>query len=197
MEVPGLGTESELQLPPYTIAIPTSDLSSICNPGSLTHWAMPGIEPASSWILVGFLTHWATTAIPTLAFSIPPKSKANTPNLCTPKPAFEQTNFLPCYLSPLPTDHLCVLFPVLMMLYLRIMITFELSQYWQGATVQTGCLPSFWKPCSLSLKKIMAPSMKHCTLSFLASLRYTRADPWKQKGNGTISGWFRVFQIHS
>ena len=30
------------------------------NAGSLTHWARPGIEPASSWILVGFLTHWAT-----------------------------------------------------------------------------------------------------------------------------------------
>ena len=24
--------------------------------GSLTHWARPGIEPASSWILVGFIT---------------------------------------------------------------------------------------------------------------------------------------------
>ena len=27
---------------------------------SLTHWTRPGIKPASSWILVGFLTHWAT-----------------------------------------------------------------------------------------------------------------------------------------
>ena len=26
------------------------------NPRSLTHWAGPGIEPASSWILVGFAT---------------------------------------------------------------------------------------------------------------------------------------------
>ena len=26
------------------------------NVGSLTHWVMPGIEPVSSWILVGFLT---------------------------------------------------------------------------------------------------------------------------------------------
>ena len=26
------------------------------NAGSLTHWVRPGIKPASSWILVGFLT---------------------------------------------------------------------------------------------------------------------------------------------
>ena len=26
------------------------------NAGSLTHWARPGIEPMSSWILVGFVT---------------------------------------------------------------------------------------------------------------------------------------------
>ena len=29
--------------------------------GPLTHWAGPGMEPASSWILVGFVTsepHW-------------------------------------------------------------------------------------------------------------------------------------------
>ena len=30
------------------------------NAGSLTHWARPGIEPASSWFLVGFVNHWAT-----------------------------------------------------------------------------------------------------------------------------------------
>jgi len=28
---------------------------------SLTHWVRPGINPASSRILVGFLTHWAAT----------------------------------------------------------------------------------------------------------------------------------------
>ena len=28
---------------------------------SLTHWARPGIQPASSWTLVGFLTPWAAT----------------------------------------------------------------------------------------------------------------------------------------
>ena len=28
--------------------------------GSLTHWARPGIEPAPSWTLGGFVIHWAT-----------------------------------------------------------------------------------------------------------------------------------------
>jgi len=27
------------------------------NYGSLTHWARPGIEPATSWFLVGFVNH--------------------------------------------------------------------------------------------------------------------------------------------
>ena len=31
---------------------------------SLTHWAEPGIEPTSSWILVRFVNHWATTGTP-------------------------------------------------------------------------------------------------------------------------------------
>ena len=31
------------------------------NAGSLTHWVRPGIEPASSWILVGFVNRWAMT----------------------------------------------------------------------------------------------------------------------------------------
>ena len=30
--------------------------TSHCNARSLTHWARPGIEPTSSWILVGFIT---------------------------------------------------------------------------------------------------------------------------------------------
>ena len=34
------------------------------NARSLTHWAMPRIEPPSSWILVRFINHWATTGIP-------------------------------------------------------------------------------------------------------------------------------------
>ena len=31
--------------------------------GILTHWARPGIEPMSSWTLVGFVNHWAATEI--------------------------------------------------------------------------------------------------------------------------------------
>ena len=34
---------------------------SLSNARSLTHWVRQGIEPTSSWILVGFLTHGATT----------------------------------------------------------------------------------------------------------------------------------------
>ena len=34
------------------------------NAGSLTRWERPGIEPVSSWILVGFINHWATTGTP-------------------------------------------------------------------------------------------------------------------------------------
>ena len=33
-------------------------------PYLLTHWARPGIEPISSWILVGFITHQATMWTP-------------------------------------------------------------------------------------------------------------------------------------
>ena len=31
------------------------------NTRSLTHWVRPGIEPSTSWIIVGFVTGWATT----------------------------------------------------------------------------------------------------------------------------------------
>ena len=34
------------------------------NMGFLTHWVRSGIEPASSWILVGLITHWATMGTP-------------------------------------------------------------------------------------------------------------------------------------
>ena len=63
MEVPRLGVESELYLPAYTTATATQDSSHIravtyttahSNTGPLTHWARPGIEPASSWIPVRF-----------------------------------------------------------------------------------------------------------------------------------------------
>ena len=38
------------------------------NPGSLTHWAKPGIEPVSSWMLVRFTNHWATMGTHLLTF---------------------------------------------------------------------------------------------------------------------------------
>ena len=63
MLVPRLGVESKLQLPTYTTAPATWDLSTCAtyitahsNAGSLTDQARPGIEPTSSWILVGFIT---------------------------------------------------------------------------------------------------------------------------------------------
>ena len=65
LEVLRLGVELELQLLAYTAATATPDLSPDCDlhqssphrdTGSLTHWARPGIEPASSWILVRFVS---------------------------------------------------------------------------------------------------------------------------------------------
>ena len=47
MEVPRLGVKLELQLLIYTTAH--------SNARSLTHWVRPGIEPTSSWTLVGFI----------------------------------------------------------------------------------------------------------------------------------------------
>ena len=43
-----VGVKSELQLPAYTTAHG--------NAGSPTHWARPGIEPASSWLPVRFIS---------------------------------------------------------------------------------------------------------------------------------------------
>ena len=48
MEIPRLGVQSELSLLGY--------ITAHSNAGSLTHWARPGIEPASSWILVRFVS---------------------------------------------------------------------------------------------------------------------------------------------
>ena len=45
---------------------PTPQLTS--NTRSLTHWARTGIEPTSSWMLVGFLTRRATMGTPTPTF---------------------------------------------------------------------------------------------------------------------------------
>ena len=71
MEAPRLGVELELQLLAYARATATPDPSRVCdytiahsNAGSLTHRARPGIEPTSSWMLVGFVNHSATTGTP-------------------------------------------------------------------------------------------------------------------------------------
>ena len=71
-EVPRVGVESELQLPAYTpqpkqLGIRAMSATYTMAHGhtrSLTHWAKPGIKPASSWILVRFINHWATKKTP-------------------------------------------------------------------------------------------------------------------------------------
>ena len=62
MEVPRLDVESELQVLACATATATGiwDVSvtyttADSNRRSLTHWMRPGIEPASSWILVRFI----------------------------------------------------------------------------------------------------------------------------------------------
>ena len=69
--VPRLGVESELELPAYTTTSATWDPSHVCNlhHSSWECWILnpliePGIKPASSWILVGFVNHWAMMGIP-------------------------------------------------------------------------------------------------------------------------------------
>ena len=64
MEVPR--PEVKLELTPLARGTATATWGPNCittyttaargNAGSLTHWARPGIEPASSWILVGFIS---------------------------------------------------------------------------------------------------------------------------------------------
>ena len=91
LEVPRLEVESEWHLPAYAIATATQDPSHVCNlhhssqqhriqagsvtynransnARSLTHWARPGIKPASSWILVGFVNCWAMKETPELSY---------------------------------------------------------------------------------------------------------------------------------
>ena len=62
MEVLRLGVKSELQIPAYTTATVMQDLVASVTyttaqgkTGFLTHWERPRIEPASSWLLVGFI----------------------------------------------------------------------------------------------------------------------------------------------
>ena len=63
MEVPRLGVELEVRQPAYAIAqqcqIRAASVTYITahgNTGSLTHYARPGIKPASSWIPVRFVS---------------------------------------------------------------------------------------------------------------------------------------------
>ena len=63
MEVQRLGVKSELQLLDCTTATATQDLRHTCDlphscgyPRSLTPRVRPGMEPTSSWILVGFVS---------------------------------------------------------------------------------------------------------------------------------------------
>ena len=77
MEVPRLGVQLELQLLAYTTATEMWDLSLIFDlhqssrqRRSLTHWARPGIQPASSWILFGFINHWASKGTPNKMYSL-------------------------------------------------------------------------------------------------------------------------------
>ena len=72
VEVPRLEVESELQVPAYAIATAAQDPSHVCDLTatlwSLTHWARPGMEHTSSWILVRFITCWATMGTPHICF---------------------------------------------------------------------------------------------------------------------------------
>ena len=72
-EIPRLGVKSKLQL--LATATVTADLSCFCNhttahsnTGYLIPWARPGIYPASSWILVGFITSESQWELPEMYF---------------------------------------------------------------------------------------------------------------------------------
>ena len=70
MKIPRLGVELELQLLACLTATAMPDpaasatyITAHSNTGYLTHWARPGIEPASSWILVRLISavpQWGT-----------------------------------------------------------------------------------------------------------------------------------------
>ena len=67
MEVPRLGVQSEpQQCRIWAVSATYAIARGIAR--SLTHWVRPGIKPASSWMLVGFINHWATTGTPAPTF---------------------------------------------------------------------------------------------------------------------------------
>ena len=82
MEVPRSNWRCSCQPMPQSHQIWASFVTYIAahsNAGSSTHWARPGIEPTSSWILVGFLIHQATMGIPGGSFWY---------QICSPHPSF-------------------------------------------------------------------------------------------------------------
>ena len=87
MEVPRLGVKSELQPLAYTTAH--------VNSGSLAHCMSPGIEPAPSWFLAGFISSVPQWELPLLS-----------PNHCS-RPLFQVPNQIPI----LTASTLCNLFP--------------------------------------------------------------------------------------
>ena len=75
MKVSSVGVELELQLRPTPqqqqhriLAVSVTYTTAHSNAGSLTHWARPGVEPSSLWILVRFFTCWDTAGTPSFFF---------------------------------------------------------------------------------------------------------------------------------
>ena len=56
MKVPWLGVKSELHPQCRIRAAYATYTTAHSNASSLTHWARPGIEPSSTWILIGFFS---------------------------------------------------------------------------------------------------------------------------------------------
>ena len=75
VDVSRLGVTLNLLLPAYARVTGTRDPSYICDLQHssrqcrcLTHWAKPGIKPASSQILVGVINRWAQRELPAFSF---------------------------------------------------------------------------------------------------------------------------------
>ena len=71
MEVPRLGVliRATYSCPAYATATAMPDPSRLydlhhSSQQCQTHWARPGIQPATSWFLVGFVNHWAMMGTP-------------------------------------------------------------------------------------------------------------------------------------
>ena len=84
-----LGVKSELHLPAYAMATATAmwDLSHVSdlyttthgNAGTLIHWVRPGIEPASSWIVVRFVSAASQWEVHDYNYSEPDFMPSNMP----------------------------------------------------------------------------------------------------------------------